>query len=279
MTAADAGNIIQLVRCDSNWARDNAGINVKYVANGFLTSLSSYFSSDSLPKAPFPNYQVEDTEAERTLKTVNHVWSPTTPKFYGQLWLSTLLDPTPSDWIQWAKYSLINNEGYPYSLDEPINLLTKGMTEDFQAPYSIGFSVVDANWGHLKTVDTLNIKGTWKLDNRIIQDDLVATVIVQGGTVSQVTQNTDRVAQNTGTTRRILIPANTRRILASVKHGSTATSSIYLAIRDITPSATNNDGVVSAGSTWNAPTTYTGDIYAIASGAAVPYESTHVYNS
>lgn len=287
VTSLDEGNIIQIVRNDPNWLKSNAGITARYVTNGFLTDLSTYFSSDSLDKVPFPNYQVTDSEGERTLKTLNLVWGANTPKFYGQLWLSTKLDPVydplspdTGDWVRWAKYSLINNEGYPYSIDEPLNLLTKGMSFDFDAPYSIGFSVLDADWGYLKTIDTLNIKGTWKQDNRVIQDDPVVPIIVQGGTVQQITQYRNTSSGTVGTTtRRLLLAANSKRIAATIKHGSTATNTVYIANRDITPSSTNNDGSVTAGSSYTVPSTYTGDVWGIGSTINTPYESMEIYNA
>jgi hypothetical protein len=180
--------------------------------------------------------------------------------------------------MPWAKYSLINNEGYPYSIDEPLNLLTRGLTEPFQENYSIGISIVDAGWGYIKSADTLVVKGCWTQDNRIIQPDPIQQVIVQGGTVQQVTAYRNILSGNLGTARRILLPANSKRIFASIRN--TAVSAIiYVAYRDITPSASTNDGAIPAGSSLQVPSTYLGDVYAVASAATTGYEVTENYNA
>lgn len=277
-TQDDAGNIIQIVRNDADFLKNSFSIKEAYRANGFLTALSTYFEGDSLPESPLPQYATTDDESTRTLKTLNQVWGATTPKFYCRLWLSTRLNPTAADWIPWAKYSLINNEGYPYSIDEPLNLLTRGLTEPFQENYSIGLSIIDAGWGYLKSVDALVVKGCWTQDNRIIQPDPVQQVIVQGGTVQQVTAFRNMTTGNMGTARRLLIAGNLKRIYASVKN-TAASAVIYVAYRDIIPSASNNDGAISAGNTLAVPATYLGDVYAVASAATTGFETVENYNA
>jgi hypothetical protein len=277
-TQDDGANIIQIVKNDKDYIKNNYGVTQTYVANGFLTSLATYFEGDSLPKSALPQYNTTDDESTRTLKTLNQVWGPATPKFYAKLWLSDRLAPTASQWVPWAKYSLINNEGYPYTIDEPLNLLTRGLTEPFQENYSIGISIVDAGWGYVKSMDTLVVKGCWTQDNRIIQPDPVQQVLVTGGTVQNITAYRNVLAGNVGTTRRNILPANSKRIFASVRNAAT-TGTIYVAYRDITPSASNNDGAIPAGNTLQVTSTYLGDIYAVASAAGTSYETTENYNA
>lgn len=278
ITQEDGGNIIQIVKNDGDFLRNVLGVRETYRSNGFLTSLSSYFEGDSLPESPLPQYLSTDDESTRTLKTLNQVWGSATPKFYCRVWLSLKQNPTISDWFPWGKYSLLNNEGYPYSIDEPLNLLTRGLTEQFQENYSIGISILDAGWGFLKPDDTLIIKGCWIQDNRIIQPDPIQQVVVQGGTVQNVTAYRNILSGNAGTSRRIILPANSKRIFASIKNTATS-GSIFVAYRDIAVSSANNDGAISAGNTLLVPATYLGDVYAVANAGGMGYEVTENYNA
>jgi hypothetical protein len=270
---AGSSDIVTILYNDPTIASTRFGITEGYFSNGFLTELYVYAEIDSLPEIPLPDYQSEDTEAERVVKSLNAVWGSEVPKFYLQLYR---WKESTSTWLRRGKISLTNQYGYPYGLSRPLDLLTDNIARDLGEKCKIGVSIVAADNGLLKSNDFVVIDGCWKQDVRIVKPD-TPVISVVGSTVVNVTQYSKINSGTMGTTRRIAFDANTNRISATVKNDS-ATATIYIAERDITPSSTNNDGSIPPNGSRIVTSTYKGTVYMAASAAATPWTTTEVYN-
>lgn len=271
---SENASIIPIVYNDPDYARNRYVIPEGYICNGFLTELYVYAEIDSLAENPLPSYLAEDTETERVVKTLNAQWGSTVPKFYLQLWRWR---EASSEWLPRGKISLTNQYGYPYTISRPLDLLTDNIARDFGEKFKLGVSIVDAGFGLLKTIDRVIVDGTWKQDIRIIKPD-TPVISVQGASVVNVTQYRNSNQGTVGTTRRNLLDANNARISATVLN-THATNTLYIAERDITPSATNNDGAIPAGGSKNITTGYKGIVYGLASAINTSYTATETYNA
>ena len=270
---AQSSEIITLIYNDPAYALTRFGITEGYQSNGFITELYVYCEIDSLAETPLPEYQLEDTEAERIIKTLNNTWGSTVPKFYLQFWRWSL---KLNQWLPRGKVSLLNNQGYPYTLSRPLDLLTDNIARDMGEKFTLGVNVVDAGFGLLKSIDSVVIDGCWKQDVRIIKPD-TPVITVQGASVTNVIQYQRINSGTVGVTRRIAFDANVNRISAAVvnNHGA---NTIYIAERDITPSASANDGAIPAGGSRNITTGYKGTVYMAASAASTSWTTTETYN-
>ena len=270
---SQSSSIIQIINNDPNYARNRYVIPEGYVCNGFLTELYVYTEIDSLTENPLPDYQLEDTESDRVIKTLNAVWGSTVPKFYLQLWRWR---DVSNEWIPRGKVSLLNQYGYPYAISRPLDLLTDNIAREFGENFKLGVSIIDAGFGLLKTVDLVVVDGCWKQDVRVIKPD-TPVVSVQGASVVNVTQFKNSNQGTVGTSRRTLLDANNARISATVLN-THASNVLYIAERDITPSSTNNDGAIPAGGSKNITTGYKGIVYGLASAINTSYTATETYN-
>ena len=271
---AQSSDVVQIIYNDPTYANTRFGITEGYQSNGYITELYAYCEIESLNEVPLPDYQLEDTQSDKILKTLNSVWGPTTPKYYLQLWRwhSGL-----SLWLPRGKISLTNPEGYPYTISRPLDLLTDNIARDMGEKFKLGVSIVDAGQGLLKSADTVVIDGCWKQDVRIVMPD-TPVITVQGASVTNVTQYANTTTSTTGTTRKIMLAANTGRISATIQntHGS---NTIYIAYSDYTPNATTNDGAIAAGGSRNVQSGYKGIVYSTGSAINTSYSLTEVYQA
>lgn len=271
---AQSSDVITLIYNDPTYASTRFGISEGYQTNAFLTELYVYCEIDSLAEVPLPAYNLEDSESERVLKTLNSVWGSDIPKFYLQLWR---WKESASAWYPRGKISLTNNYGYPYTISRPFDLLTDNIARDMGEKHKLGVSIVDAGSGLLKTIDSVIIDGCWKQDVRIVRPD-TPIISVSGGSVVSVTQYKNTSTSTvSATVRKNAIPANTGRISASITN-THASNIVYVAYRDITITSTNNDGAIPPNGSVNISSTYKGDVYILGSAANTSYTTIETYN-
>lgn len=272
---SQSSDIITIIYNDPTYAFTRFGVTEGYQTNAFLTELYVYCEIDSLAEVPLPDYQLEDTESDRVVKTLNSVWGSDVPKFYLQLWR---WKESLNTWLPRGKISLLNNFGYPYTISRPFDLLTDNIARDMGEKHKLGVSIVDAGQGLLKTIDSVIIDGCWKQDVRIIAPDK-PVVSVQGASVVNVTQFKN-VSDSTvsASVRKTVMAANTTRISGIITNNH-ASNTIYYAERDITITSTNNDGAIPAGGSRNVTNGYKGNVYILGSGAATSYTATETYTA
>lgn len=269
---ASSSSIITLINNDPSYASSRFGITEGYQSNGFITELYAYSEIVSLADVPLPDYNLEDTQSDKIVKTLNSVWGTSTPKFYLQLWR---WKASTSTWLPRGKISLTNPSGYPYTISRPLDLLTDNIARDMGENFKLGVSIVNAGSGLLTASDVVIIDGCWKQDVRIVKPD-TPVISVQGASVTNVTQYQTIISSTTGTTRKIMLNANTGRISATIQntHGS---NTIYIAYSDYTPNATTNDGAIAAGASRNVTSGYKGIVYSTGSAVNTSYTVTETY--
>lgn len=269
---AQTGDITTIIYNDPSYAANRFGITQGYQSNGFITELYAYCEIESLDEVPLPDYQLEDTQSDKIIKTLNSVWGPDTPKYFLQLWR---WKASANTWYPRGKISLTNPSGYPYTISRPLDLLTDNVARDMGEGFKLGVSIVDAGNGFVKSNDSVIIDGSWKQDVRIVMPDQ-PVISVQGASVTNVTQYANVSSSTTGTTRKIMLNANTGRISATIQN-THASNTIYIAYSDYTPNATTNDGAIAAGSSRNVTSGYKGIVYSTGSALNTSYTVTEVY--
>lgn len=270
--------IFTIVRSDPAAFSSETGIIERFVLNGFIPELRAFSSVKSLGAVPIPDFSITDSDTDKLLKTQQLMWGAEAQRFELHLWVSELLNPTADDWLLEGILPLTNSAGYPYTLHNPLDLLTTNLSRQFGKNTCFGVSVKDSGWGIPTTLDTINITGCWVQDGRIIQPDYIPVPInAIGATIQAVTQVRSEITVNVAVSRRILLEPNSKRVQCSVKNNST-NATIYLSKTDTTPTATTNNGVVPPGNIFTFEAGYFGGVWAAASASGTSSTSTDIFN-
>lgn len=270
--------IVPIISNDIAVFQAEFGITERCKINGFISELRAFSSIKSLSSVPIPDFSITDSDTDKILKTQQLMWGDAAARFDLCLWSAGKLNPSASEWILEGILPLTNSAGYPYTLHNPLDLLTTNLAREFGENTSFGVSIKDAGWGLPSVLDTINIVGGWKQDCRIIQPDYIPVPInVQGATVQSVVQYRNENTANTALTKRTLLEANTKRISASIKNNS-GSATLYLSETDVTPTASVNDGTVAPGATRAIRAGYVGAIYGAASATGTSTTSVEIFN-
>lgn len=122
--------------------------------NCFIKNLKAFASVRSLPEAPLPNFNLEDSETDKLYKTLDIEWK--SPRKQLNLYVSS-----GEDWHQVGSVSLLNPYGYPFRVYNLMDLFTDNLALELGDNSKIGIQVENVGYGLLKTADKVTIHGSY----------------------------------------------------------------------------------------------------------------------
>lgn len=273
-----SNQIFTIVNNNASVFEAKTGLTGKFVINGFIPELRAFSEIQSLSTVPIPDFSIEDSDTDKLLKTQQLMWGEEAKRFELHLWSSASSNPTAADWIKEGALPLVNSAGYPYTLHNPLDILTTNLSRQFGDNTCFGVSIKDVGWGLPQVMDTINVMGCWVQDGRIIQPDWQPTPInVVGGVVQNVIQYQRESTFNTAVAKRVLCEINPNRISGQIRNNST-TATIYVSETDITPTSTSNNGAIAPLATYNFRPGFTGALWGAASAGGTSTTLIEIFN-
>lgn len=112
---------------------------------------------NSLEPAPFPEFELMDTESQKRQKTLDIEWGASTPKKR----LDVLIAEGDGNWQLIGSVSLLKSYGYPGRNYRLIDLLTDTLAFEIGNGMRLGIRIVNMGYGLLTTADVLTLHLGW----------------------------------------------------------------------------------------------------------------------
>lgn len=244
-----------------------------FVCSGYLTELFSIERAYTLGSSELPQFEDTDTDRDRILKANQLQWN--SPRYHLNFYISgkTTISSI-NDWVFIGTVPILNTGGFKYTRHRPFDLLSQNLARPFGKRAKLGIQIEDAGFGTLNAGDSLGIDLVWHQEATIVQEDYTPVIITSAQTTN-VTAYADRNTRNIGTASQNILSAKAARISCSVTNNS-ASAIVYIGL-DRTPTASANDGAISASSTINITSSFKGQINALANAAATSITTTETY--
>jgi len=123
--------------------------------NTYLKNLKIYAEINSTPEVGLPDFELTDTETDRLLKTLNREWRGARKN----LNLHFGLDDSP--WMVIGRTSLLNVQGYPFTVSNLMDLLTDNLAAELGVRARLGVSISDVDYGLLADNDNVVVHGSY----------------------------------------------------------------------------------------------------------------------
>jgi hypothetical protein len=209
-----------------------------------------------------PDYLIGESKTSALTKTLNLEWK--SDRYQLDLYLTTDYPLTAStQWNLQGSISLINPAGYPYRTYRLKDLLTNDLAFSLGQNATLGYAIRNVGKGVIQAMDTVVITGSWKQELVLLQPDW-QPLVVQGGTISPVTQYTDNNQVNLSTTKKQLLAPRGNRLSGFITNQSTSLS--FFLKYDSTVSTTVYDAVVAPNATFQLPQGFVGEVWGVTSG-------------
>jgi len=112
---------------------------------------------NSLEPAPFPEFELMDTESQKRQKVLDIEWGGSTPKKR----LDVLIAESAGDWQLIGSVSLLKSYGYPGRNYRLIDLLTDTLAFEIGNGMKLGIRIVNMGYGLLASTDVLTLHLGW----------------------------------------------------------------------------------------------------------------------
>lgn len=123
--------------------------------NCFIKNLKAFAKIASIPEAPLPDIQLEDSSAEKIHKVLDVEWKSARKQM--NLFIAT----SNSDWQQVGSVSLLNPAGYPFRVYNLMDLFTDNLALELGDNSKIGIAMQEVGYGVLTGQDKVTIHGSY----------------------------------------------------------------------------------------------------------------------
>ncbi|NJM22597.1 MAG: hypothetical protein HC907_29765 [Richelia sp. SM1_7_0] len=130
--------------------------------NKYLKNLKAYSAIKSIDEADLPNFNFDDSESEKLNKVLDIEWK--SPR--KQL---NLLIGNSNDWMPIGEISLLNPMGYPYRINNLLDLLTDNLAFELGEETQLAVKIEDVGYGLLTNTDLITIYGNY-VEEVVIDD-------------------------------------------------------------------------------------------------------------
>jgi hypothetical protein len=148
--------------------------------NCFIKNLKAFVNIQSLPEISLPQFQLEDTDTDKLMKTLNIEWTSARKQL-------TLYIANSETWLKVGSLSLLNPSGYPYRVHNLMDLFTDNLAIELGDSGKVGIKVEDVGYGLLDYSDEVTIHGSYVEEIFVSSPDLV---YAPGTVTPPITNNT-----------------------------------------------------------------------------------------
>lgn len=252
LSSANNNQIVCLVDNNPAAVASKFGIRGKFTANCYVDELIAFANLSSLPDAPFPQFEIEDSQSEQTMKALNVAWN--SPRRHLNLWLSKNGMP----WVLIGIVSAQNPGGYKYAHYRLLDQITNALAGKIGEYSRIGISVEEAGSGLLQSGEILNIYGSYTQEILYEENEMISypPTALSFPTASTSTPGTLGV---TATSQQVL-PAASNRLGYAIKNAGINT--VYLEF-DAAATMTSITSLPAGATYYNEPFMQTREVRAI----------------
>lgn len=153
--------------------------------NKYLKNLKCYSVINSIDEAELPNFNFDDSESEKLNKVLDIEWK--SPR--KQL---NLLIGNNNNWLPIGEISLLNPMGYPYRINNLLDLLTDNLAFELGEETQLAVKIEDVGYGLLANTDLITIYGNYI--EEVVIDDSVQFITNTVERVINIFENSEIVA-------------------------------------------------------------------------------------
>lgn len=252
LTSANNNQIVCLVDNNPVSAASKFEITGKCTVNCYIDELIAFASLSSLQDAPFPQFEVTDSQAEQTIKALDVAWK--SPRRHLNLWLSKNGMP----WISIGIVSAQNPGGYKYTHYRLLDQVTNALAGKLGEYSRLGISVEEAGSGLLQSGEILNIYGAFTQEV-IYKENPMISYPPTALTLPTASSSTPGTLAVTATSQEVF-PAASNRLGYAIKN--TGANTVYLEF-DAAATSASIISVPSGATYYNEPYMQTRQVRAI----------------
>lgn len=164
--------------------------------NKYLKNLKAYSAIKSIDEADLPNFNFDDSESEKLNKVLDIEWK--SPR--KQL---NLLIGSSSDWMPIGEISLLNPMGYPYRINNLLDLLTDNLAFELGEETQLAVKIEDVGYGLLTNTDLITIYGNYV--EEVVIDDSTQSITSTVEKIVNISENSSIVATTNSNRKYCLI--------------------------------------------------------------------------
>ncbi|MBF2016300.1 MAG: hypothetical protein IGS23_14065 [Rivularia sp. T60_A2020_040] len=167
--------------------------------NKYLKNLKCYSAIKSIAEAELPNFNFDDSQSDKLNKVLDIEWK--SPR--KQL---NLLIGNENNWMPIGETSLLNPMGYPYRINNLLDLLTDNLAFELGQDTQLAVKIEDVGYGLLEDTDLITIYGNY-VEEIVIDDSVQPITSVIDKTVN-IAANSNVVAISNSNRKYCLIQNN-----------------------------------------------------------------------
>ncbi|NJM18127.1 MAG: hypothetical protein HC836_40360 [Richelia sp. RM2_1_2] len=156
--------------------------------NKYIKNLKAYSNITSIAEANLPDFKFDDSDSEKLNKVLDVEWR--SPRKQLDLLIGEF-----NNWLPVGQISMLNPMGYPYRINNLLDLLTDNLAFELGQLVDIAVKINDVGYGLLEDNDIVTIFGNYVEEITIDDSNLPVT---------NITEQTILISQTT----TILAPSN-----------------------------------------------------------------------